>query len=102
MKRLEDWLDENSEYKEKYDAMTDEERKQLSEAAEKVESIVNATFLIVKRAAEALNKFLDEYPNKRVMHLALHSKKKKIRKKNMNRIKKDMKRYVIQRDLTNG
>lgn len=94
MKKIEDWIDENPKFKEKYDAMTDEERKQLSEAAEKVESIINATLQIVKRAVEALNEFLDEYPNKRVMRLALHSKKKRTRKKNMNRIKKDMERYI--------
>ena len=94
MKRIEDWIDENPEFKEKYDAMTDEEREQLSEAAKKVESIIDATLTIIKRAAEALNIFLDEYPNKRVLRLALHSKKKRTRKKNMNRIKKDMERYI--------
>lgn len=36
------------------------------------------------------NSIIFEYPNKRVVHLALHAKKKRIRKKNLHRIYNDM------------
>lgn len=91
---IEEWLDENPEYKAKYEAMTDEEKQQLVESAERIECAVNATRLLVKRAVEAIKNFLDDYPNKRVMRLALYGKNKRVRKKNMNRIKKDLKRYI--------
>ncbi len=94
MKTFEEWIDENPEVKEKYEALADEDRQKLCEATERIERTVNATFLLVKRAFEATNKFLDDYPNKRVMRLALHGKNKRVRKKNMNRLKKDLKRYI--------
>lgn len=39
----------------------------------------------------------NSYPNKRVIHLALHAKKRRTRKKNMRRIGRELKR-----ELKNG
>ena len=98
---IEEWLDENPEYKEKYEALTDEERQQLVDAVEKIKnevsSLLSATLSVIQRMCEAFKKFLDKYPNKRVIHLLAHSKKKRVRKKNVHRMQKDMERWCEKR-----
>lgn len=42
------------------------------------------------RAVKICEKVIATYPNRRVVHLALHSKKERVRKKNMQRIIKDI------------
>lgn len=93
---IEEWLDENPEQKEKYEALTDEEKQQLVDAVEKIKGIVSdmlsATLSAIQRICKAFNEFLDSYPNKRVVRLAVHARKKRVRKKNVNRIRKDIER----------
>lgn len=50
---------------------------------------IRAAFEVAKRIVDTFNKFLKCYPNKKVVHLALNSKSERVRKKNLNRIKKD-------------
>ena len=57
-----------------------------------VKDIVNWLFPIVKHAIEYAADALAQYPNKRVVHLALHGKKSRTRKKNLHRIYKDLRR----------
>lgn len=57
-----------------------------------VNDIVNLLFPIVKHAIEYAADALRQYPNKRVVHLALHGKKSRTRKKNLHRIYKDLRR----------
>ena len=76
-------------------ACTDEDK------AEKIDRVVEALQPIVANIVEVLTPAIQEamtainnmwrsviecYPNRRVVHLALHHHKKKIRKKNTNRI----------------
>lgn len=47
----------------------------------------------ISRLTRALNLLVDrisEYPNKKILHLALFSRKKRIRKKNLSRILRDI------------
>lgn len=57
-----------------------------------VKDIVDWLLPIVKRALEYAADALAQYPNKRVVHLALHGKKSRTRKKNLHRIHKDLRR----------
>lgn len=57
-----------------------------------VKDIVDWLFPIVKHAIEYAADALVQYPNKRVVHLALHGKKSRTRKKNLHRIYKDLRR----------
>ena len=76
-------------------ACTDEDK------AEKIDRVVEALQPIVASIVEVLTPAIEEamtainniwrsvmecYPNRRIVHLALHHHKKKIRKKNTNRI----------------
>lgn len=44
----------------------------------------------LKRALDLLAEKIREYPNKKILHLALFSRKKRIRKKNLSRILRDI------------
>lgn len=57
-----------------------------------VKELVNWLFPIVKHALEYAADALTQYQNKRVVHLALHGKKSRTRKKNLHRIYKDLRR----------
>ena len=91
---FEKWLNENPEQKERYERFTAEEKQQLAEAVKKVERIVEYLLPTIREVAKvAFNiskKIISHYPNKRVVYLATHSKKPRIRKKNMHRIIKDV------------
>lgn len=95
--KFDEFLNENPEYKEKYERLTDEEKQQLTEAVKTVEKIWESLFPTIRELANQVVKmcqqFLSLYPNKRVVHLAVRSKKARVRKKNMNRILKDVQRY---------
>ena len=60
---------------------------------EAVKWIVNAIKAIAEVVAELWRTVMN-YPNKRVIHLALHSKDLRVRKKNRNRIMKWLRRYM--------
>ena len=57
-----------------------------------INAIVDGLIPAIKEIANAASKLgkriMQEYPNKRVLHLALYSKKKRTRKKNIHRISK--------------
>ena len=87
--KFDEFLNENPATKEKYDLLTDDEKRQLTEAIKSVERIVEVLFQMVK----VCGKMVSAYPNKRIVYLALRSKKARVRKKNMHRIIKDLQRY---------
>ena len=72
------------------------------EAIEKVAELVQQAIVyivdLIRRMAECIRKIVREiienYQNKRVIHLALYHKDQKVRKKNWNRIIKWFRRYV--------
>ena len=63
-----------------------------------VRSIIDAVVPLIEPAIDALNRLWDEvlksYPDKRVVWLAFHHPKAKVRKKNRNRIAKYIKKVV--------
>lgn len=97
MVNFETFLEENTDYKEKYNALTDEGKQQLTECLKTVERIVDILFPTIReitnQVVKIYQKTISLYPNKRVVHLALRSKKARVRKKNMHRILKDIQRY---------
>ncbi len=90
---IETFFEGNPEYIEKYNALTDEEKERITEVAKTVEMTVSALFEAAKQAVELYNKIISSCPNKRVVYLALHSKKERVRKKNVRRILKDFQRW---------
>lgn len=91
------YLEENPEYKEKYGRMTVDEIRQLVEymkvAASIVESVLPIVREVMKQAYEMTKNIIRLYPNRRVVYLALCSKQKRTRKKNLHRIIKDMQKW---------
>lgn len=102
MVSFEKYLEENPEWKEKYERLTDEEKQQLTEAAKTIENVVYRLFEFAKQAVKVCEKTISLYPNKRVVHLAKHSKKERVRKKNIHRIIKDVQRYIERERANNG
>ena len=58
--------------------------------ATKIKEIVTSLLNFVKSVFELSERVIKIYPNKRVLYLALHSKKKRTRKKNVHRIIREM------------
>lgn len=56
---------------------------------ETLSQYIQATINVVQAFANLFNEFLKCYPNKKVVHLALHSKSERVRKKNKRRLEKD-------------
>lgn len=79
------------------EASVEEQMQRLTEAAKKageelrkwLERIMPAVQELAKRVSEAL---APVFSNKRVIHLANHSKKARVRKKNIHRISKSIRR----------
>lgn len=96
-------FEENPEFKEKYNALTDEEKRQLTEAAETAERVVNNLLPTIKEVANWMvklcEKIISAYPNRRVIHLAVRSKKARVRKKNMHRIIKDVQKWAAYEEI---
>lgn len=57
---------------------------------ETLKPVLEKAFETIKKVSDAILSF---YPNKRVLHLALHHPKKRIRKKNIHRIMRDIERW---------
>lgn len=53
----------------------------------------------LKKALDLLAEKIREYPNKRILHLALFSRKKRIRKKNLARILRDIQINEVWNDV---
>lgn len=106
MVSFEKYLEDNPEWKEKYERLTDEEKQQLTEATKIVECIVESLFPTIQNIAKQMFKICEKtislYPNKRVVHLAKYSKKERVRKKNLHRIIKDVQRYIERERANNG
>lgn len=94
---IETYLARNPKHKEAFDLMPIEKQKQCIEAFNNVALVVDALLPTIKKLAQQYaviaKKVISAYPNKRVVHLALHGKKKRTRKKNMHRILKDVQKW---------
>lgn len=78
--------------------LTESQIEAINKLAEIVAELVDKIWDIVKRAAECIAKvwraIIENYQNKRVVHLALHHGDIRVRKKNINRIIKWFRRWV--------
>ena len=78
--------------------LTEAQIKAIEEVAELVRKAIEWIVDIVKAVADVIRRlwkaFIENYRNKRVVHLALHHKSLRVRKKNRNRIVKWLRRYV--------
>ena len=63
-------------------------RPAIEVAAGALKAIVDVINLVAPICFDFAAKTLELYPNKRVVHLAKHAKKRRVRKKNLNRITK--------------
>lgn len=91
-----------------WEAFSEEEKEKICRVADEIGKIVNrimdALIPIIEQIAEMIRPVIERamqlcrdlsheiimaYPNKRVVHLALHAKKARTRKKNLHRIWKD-------------
>ena len=77
-----------------FDDLTDKETEDIQKAVEALQRLVQALSEvltpIMEKAWEAIKKVSDAilhcYPNKKVLHLAMHHPKERVRKKNISRI----------------
>ena len=78
--------------------LTEAQVEAIEKVAEIVKVLVERIWEIVKRVAEHIQKLwrtvIENYQNKRVVHLAIHHKDLKVRRKNMNRIMRWLRRYI--------
>ena len=78
--------------------LTEAQIEAINKVAELVVELCRRVVEIVKAAIEVIKKafraFLENYHNKRVVHLARHHKDPIVRKRNANRILKWLRRYV--------
>lgn len=69
----------------------------LAEAFQNLSRFIEEAIPIIREYAKIAVKICEKcislYPNKRVVHLALHAKKERTRKKNMHRILKDIQKW---------
>ena len=94
---IETYLARNPKHKEAFDIMPIEKQKECVDAFNNVSNVIDALLPTIKKIAQQVadiyRKIISAYPNKRVVHLALHSKKKRTRKKNIHRILKDVQKW---------
>ncbi len=77
-----------------FDDLTGNKSEDFQKAVEAIQRLTQSIIEVLKpvldSAMEAIKKILDAvlhvYPNKRVLHLAMHHPKERVRKKNMHRI----------------
>jgi vacuolar-type H+-ATPase subunit H len=78
--------------------LTEAQMKAFEELAELVAKAIKIIVDVIKDAAkiitEVWRKVIENYTNKRVVHLALHHKDCRVRKKNTNRIMKWLRRFI--------
>lgn len=78
--------------------LTEAQIEALHKAAEIVQGLFERLWEIIKKVAECIakvwRKVIENYQNKRVVHLALHHKDLKVRRKNMSRIMRWLRRYI--------
>lgn len=67
----------------------------LNDALKKISVTVEFAVKAIRQMATVMCEYVyEQYPNRRVVHLALHSKRARTRKKNRNRILRDLKREM--------
>lgn len=78
--------------------LTEAQMKAFEEIAEAVTQLFARLWEIIKAAAKVIAELwrtvIESYANKRIVHLALHHKDPKVRRKNMGRIMKWVRRYI--------
>ena len=78
--------------------LTEAQIEAIEKVAELVQQVVTVIVTVVKKIAEYIHTLwraiIENYTNKRVIHLALHHKNLRVRKKNRNRIIKWLRRYI--------
>lgn len=78
--------------------LTEAQIEAIEKVAELVRKAIEWIVDIVKAVAEVIRRlwkaFIENYTNKRVIHLALYHKDLRVRKKNRNRIVKWLRRYI--------
>jgi phosphopantothenate synthetase len=78
--------------------LTEAQIEAINKVSEFIVDAINKIVEIIKAVAEyikeAVRAFLESYHGKRVVHLALHHKDLRVRKKNRNRIVKWLRRYI--------
>ncbi len=78
--------------------LTEAQIEAIEQLAEVITRVFNAIWEMVKTVARSITKLwravLENYTNKRVVHLALHHKSLRIRKKNIARIMRWLRRYI--------
>lgn len=78
--------------------LTEAQIKAFEELAEVVTKVIERLADLIKAAAKVIQElwrtFIENYRNKRVVHLALYHKDLLVRKKNRNRIVKWLRRYI--------
>ena len=78
--------------------LTEAQIKALEDLSELIVKIVDLFVSAIKVIADVLRKLwktiIENYPNRRVIHLALHHKSLRVRKKNITRIMRWLRRYI--------
>lgn len=78
--------------------LTEAQIKAIEDLAKVVAKVIDLIVEFVKAAAKVIHElwraFIENYHNKRVVHLAIHHKNPRVRKKNLNRIVKWLRRYI--------
>ena len=78
--------------------LTEAQIKAIEDLAEVVAKAVDFIVELVKRVAKVISElwraFIENYHNKRVVHLALYHKDLRVRKKNCGKIVKWLRRYI--------
>lgn len=78
--------------------LTEAQIKAIEDLAEVVAKVIDWIVEFVKTAAKIISElwktFIENYHNKRVVHLAMYHKDLRVRKKNRNRIVKWLRRYI--------
>ena len=78
--------------------LTEAQIKAIEDLAKVIAEIFERIVDIIKAVAEVICRlwraFIENYRNKRVIHLAIHHKDLRVRKKNRNRIAKWLRRYI--------
>lgn len=78
--------------------LTEAQIEAIENVAEAIRDVFDRLFAIIKKAAEQIavvwRTIIENYHNKRVVHLALHHKDPTVRKKNTNRIMKWLRRWI--------
>ena len=78
--------------------LTEAQIEAIEKVAEAIAEVFARLWEIIKVVAETVRRlwkaFIENYTNKRVVHLALHHKDFRVRKKNQARIAKWIRRYI--------